>query len=414
MATSTNTLPIKIYEKTYHLPVLSGPDFGELQQRIQSRQQVIREGKRPSHNLLGLLQQKQDVSFEERYTELKNLVTDYDALINLLSRNKDAYLEFFALLTDELQDIVIQQCQELDQYEKERQKLQLEAEKENDEVLVETYRSQQKQIFKSVFLLGRGSVLMLKKIEVISEGIKKLTEDQNAQRQVLESITKSLERHQKAFELQKKIDQVQKKAAQLADTAINFEEYISPYLGPFQGLIDSVTAIDEELVGTVTEIQGLVKNLVEDKLGVIGSTGEGELSEVVEFLVQSSDKQERLTKAITEANAVNSLARFEELEVPSEYIDGETLFSSLGSIQARFSKELKEFSNELDVPSLEEISNAKQNTASEKPQPSSNISKKIESKPKESRVKSSFPTTYKKQESGTSKKRLNFGKNLKS
>lgn len=412
MATSTNTLPIKIYEKTYHLPVLSGANFGKLQQQIQLRQQIIKEGKRPSYNLFGLLEKKQDVSLDERYTELKNLVTDYDALINLLSTNKDAYLEFFALLTDELRDIVIQQCQELDQYEKECQKLQLEAEKENDDGVLETCRAQQKQIFKSVFLLGRGSVLMLKKIQLISEGIKKLTDDQNAQRQVLESITKSLERHQRAFELQKKIDQAQQKAAKVADMAVNFENYISPYLGPFQGLIDRVTEIDEELVGTVTEIQGLVKNIVEDQMGVIGSTGEGELSEIVEFLVQSSDKQERLTQAITKANAVNSLARLEDLEVPSECIDSETLYSALESIQVRFSKELNSFSNELDVPSLETISNTKQKTTSEKPKTPSNVSKGVKPKPEKSRVKSSFPASTTKKD-GTPKKRLNFGKNLK-
>jgi hypothetical protein len=42
---SSYTESIKIYETTYQLPILTSPDFARIQENIQVRQQLIKQGK---------------------------------------------------------------------------------------------------------------------------------------------------------------------------------------------------------------------------------------------------------------------------------------------------------------------------------------------------------------------------------
>ena len=350
MAKSQPTVSVKIYEKTYYLPALSESDFSTIQQRIESRQQFIKEGKHEQNERFKLFQRKPRASFEERFNELKELVSEYKALLDTLATNQDIYLKFFAELTKELQEVVTKKCQELAFYEKERQ--QLEQEWEHDEVLSAMYASQKQQIFKSVFLLGLASILMARKIQLISNAIKKLTEYKNTQRQVLDEINKRLIAYKKTYELQKRINRVESDVAKLTDVALNFEKYMNQYFGSFQGLVERFTKIDTELKSSVTEIQGLVNKLLHES--GIPQADPADMSEIVNVLVKSNDKQERLKEILSDVNLKESAAKFRELEIPTDCLEKESLSNAITSIETNFTHQLvKEIGEELNITSID-------------------------------------------------------------
>ena len=132
---------IKIYRRTYDLPVLGGDNLDQLQNAIKSgsealqrgyivkkvRQQVMVEQK---SGFLGMSKKlvpkfieetvKQELKFEERFQQLDNLVKNYDAVIASLTEHQDDYQEFFGQLADEIREIVTLKCQEIASVEEDR------------------------------------------------------------------------------------------------------------------------------------------------------------------------------------------------------------------------------------------------------------------------------------------------------
>ena len=105
-ALTLSTELIKIYEKTYQLPVLNSPGFSQLQQQIKKRQQLIKSEKRGFASLIGKMTGSQPMTFSERFQELEILIKDYNKIISFLTQHKQAYQVFFVQLTDELKGIV--------------------------------------------------------------------------------------------------------------------------------------------------------------------------------------------------------------------------------------------------------------------------------------------------------------------
>jgi hypothetical protein len=90
---------------------------------------------------------------------------------------------------------------------------------------------QKEQILANVWLFGKAFLLMLKKIDLISEGIEKITSDQDTQRELLMQMLEKLGKYKKVYKLQTEITQSGKEAEKLADTAINLEQYLQPFIG---------------------------------------------------------------------------------------------------------------------------------------------------------------------------------------
>ncbi|MDJ0580008.1 hypothetical protein [Crocosphaera sp.] len=341
-ALGLSTESIKIYEKTYQLPVLNSAGFSQLQQKIKKRQQLIKAEKRQirktqtQKRFFGLFNKEeivtrsQTITFSERFQELEILINDYNNIISFLTKHKQAYQIFFVQLTDELKGIVNKRCLELAQVEEKR--LMGLQEADNDPVLVELYQSQQQQIFRNAFILHRAAQLMLKKVELINKSIQKLAEDQVQQKSLLENMVGKLSKYQKAYALQQEINKIEKDINNLADVAINFENIMSNFLETFQGLIEQVVSIDEELSGTVKEIRLLAEYILNQDARLFAFEESESLSDsVVDFLARSYGKWERIGDAVENISfeMVNNL---EQLLLPPEVLENTSLSTALDSI----------------------------------------------------------------------------------
>ncbi|MBR8827728.1 MAG: SUMF1/EgtB/PvdO family nonheme iron enzyme [Gomphosphaeria aponina SAG 52.96 = DSM 107014] len=338
---TAGTKPIKIYEKTYQLPVLNSPGFTQLQQQIKERQQIIKADKRSQIKVFGFTFGQQEISFDQRFQELNLLIKEYNKIIDFLTQHKEAYQEFFWQLTDELKGIVGKKCQDLAQVEQERLSGLQEA--DDEPILLDFYQKQQQQIFRTAFVLYRATELMVKKVKLMNQSIQKLAEDQTQQKQLLEGMVGKLGKYKKAYALQQKINRIERDVNKLADVALNFENLMSDFLGPFQGLINQVVGIDETLSSTVEEIRILAGDILNKDSGSFTfDKSENISTSVIEFLMKGDEKKERIEQALSEAHWEN-LKTLEQLYLPPELLANTDLTVTLNSIQNDVNQQLKSF-----------------------------------------------------------------------
>ncbi|MFM6408411.1 MAG: serine/threonine-protein kinase pkn1, partial [Microcystis sp.] len=280
---------------TYQLPQLNRPDLLILQDQIQERQQLIKTGKRVRNTWLGLSKKEEPLNFEETFQELERLVRDYNQLIRFLTDHKDEYRRFFQSLTEEIKEAVAVKCQKLTETERKRQSLENSI---GSADLRDTLRLQKQQIFRTVILVGRASLLMLKKIDLISESIQKLAEDQDTQKQVFSKMIGELNGYKQVYQLQLELDNLEQEAIEMAKVAINLEQYLKPIIGQFQGLIDQVVTIDGELSRSVSEVESLVQNILSSESAGSFRKNENLSASLLNFLVTSEEKRGRLAIAL--------------------------------------------------------------------------------------------------------------------
>ncbi|AOC53716.1 serine/threonine kinase [Microcystis aeruginosa NIES-2481] len=320
------TAKIKLYRKTYQLPQLNRPDLLVLQDQIQERQQLIKTGKRVRHTWLGLRKKEEPLNFEETFQELERLVGDYNQLIGFLADHKDEYRRFFQSLTEEIKEAVAVKCEKLAEKERKRQSLENSI---GSADLRDTLRLQKQQIFRTVILVGRASLLMLKKIDLISESIQKLAEDQDTQKQVFSKMIGELNGYKQVYQLQLELDSLEKEAIEMAKVAINLEQYLKPIIGQFQGLIDRVVTIDGELSRSVSEVESLVQNILSSESAGSFRKNENLSASLLNFLVTSEEKRGRLAIALERAEQEGW--QWTDVEIPDEEIELETAIQRINN-----------------------------------------------------------------------------------
>ncbi len=198
--------------------------------------------------------------------------------MRLLKQHKTAYQRFFLELSTEVQQIIGQKCQQIAEMEAKRDRFQSQMEAKGNQALLAMSLQQKRQVIDSLILLDKVAVLMLKKINLISEGIEKLTRDNELSKQVLENMMVELGDYREAIALQREIDALQKEIAEITKVAINFEHYLQQYLGPFQELINDAAKIDGQLAQTVQEISNLAEELMGAQGGFFDLTGSEQIS----------------------------------------------------------------------------------------------------------------------------------------
>ena len=320
------TAKIKLYRKTYQLPQLNRPDLLVLQDQIQERQQLIKTGKRVRNTWLGLRKKEEPLNFEETFQELERLVKDYNQLIGFLTDHKDEYRRFFLSLTEEIKEAVAVKCHKLAEKERKRQSLENSI---GSAELRDTLRLQKQQIFRTVILFGRASLLMLKKIDLISESIQKLAEDQDTQKRVFSKMIGELNGYKQVYQLQLELDSLEQEAIEMAKVAINLEQYLKPIIGQFQGLIDRVVTIDGELSRSVSEVESLVQNILSSESAVSFRKNENLSASLLNFLVTSEEKRGRLAIALERAEQEGW--QWTEVEIPDEEIELETAIQRINN-----------------------------------------------------------------------------------
>ncbi|MBN3898592.1 MAG: GUN4 domain-containing protein [Nostoc sp. NOS(2021)] len=295
---------ISIYERTYQLPVLKNNAVKKVQQKIRDRQKLLKEGVRYHHQLGGIIKRKEEMSQGEIFDEIQLFIKDYSHIIDFLESYKDSYHDFLLNLADELKKLFKEKYLEIKTLEDERIKLELKNHK-NSKILDEL-RWEKQENFKAVLLLSNAYFLMLEKIRLLGEGIKKLAEDTKNQKEVVQQIVKDLEVYQEIYEYQRKAYKIRQEIAKIAHTAINFENSLQAYFTPFQSLIDEVVKVDEYFYATVGDIKNLGDNILKYQSNLFNLEENEAISETfLDFMVTSYEKKARLKDAFTQSQLLD-------------------------------------------------------------------------------------------------------------
>jgi formylglycine-generating enzyme required for sulfatase activity len=311
---------IKIYQRTYSLPVLGGGKLDSLQAEIRSGSQNLQRGyveREQNFEEKGFFSKKtikkvvkQELKFEDRFVELDKLVKNYDAVIETLQTHQGEYQEFFENLADEIREIVTRKCTDIANVEKERLEFERIARQENDGDLLQIAASQKAQILETAKTVGYAAILMLKKLDLMSASLEKIANDQQTQRDVLESMVKKLGVQKRAYEIQLKINRLQAEAAELTKIALNFENYMESFLGSFQTLLGNVAKVDKDFSGAMNEIKQIAEMAMSQQTGNLPMNDRSS-QKILDFLVASDLKKERLLDALENSRNANGEVEFD-------------------------------------------------------------------------------------------------------
>ncbi|BDI20005.1 hypothetical protein ANSO36C_58070 [Nostoc cf. commune SO-36] len=295
---------ISIYEQTYQLPVLKNSGVKKIQKQIRERQTLIKEGVRYHHKFGGIIKHKQEISQGEIFAEIQLFIKDYSHIIDFLENYQDSYHNFLLTLTTDLRKLFKQKYLEIKNLEEERRKLELK--NYNNSKVIEELKWEKQENFKAVLLLSNAYFLMLEKIGLIGEGIKKLVEDTKKQKEIIQQIVKDLKVNQEIYEYQRKAYKIRQEIAKIAHTAINFENSLQDYFSPFQSLIDEVVKIDEYFYATVGDIKNLGDNILKHQSSLFNLEDKEAISEnFLDFMVTSYDKKARLKDAFIQSQLLD-------------------------------------------------------------------------------------------------------------
>jgi hypothetical protein len=295
---------ISIYERTYKLPVLKNNGVKTVQKKIRERQKLIKEGVRYYHQLGGIIKRQEEISQGEIFDEIQLFIKDYIHIIDFLENYKDIYHNFLLNLTDELKNLFKQKYLEIKSLEDERRKLEIKNHKNHK--IVEQLKWDKQENFKAVLVLSNAYFLMLEKIRLLSEGIKKLAEDAKSQKEIVQQIVKDLEVYQEIYEYQTKAYKIRQEIAKIAHTAINFENSLQNYFSPFQSLIDEVVKVDEYFYATVGDIKNLGDNILKYQSNLFNLEETEIISETfLDFMVTSYEKKARLKDAFMQSQLLD-------------------------------------------------------------------------------------------------------------
>ena len=322
---------INILDQTYKLPTIATERFYGLQEQLRVRQQIIQAGKRPRR--WGIIQLGSvRLSHEERLQELEILVSDYEAIIAGLQEGKGAYEEFFARLASGVRDAVSSRIADLRQLEQERQDIHESESVRQDKALAQLGQHQAEQLLQAVRLLGQAALLLLKKVELCREGLRKLADDQALQQQVLSQLMGRLDAQRRAYELQQRIDRTTREVAQMAEVTLQFEDYMREHFGPLQNVLEQVVQADESLHRAVTEIETITQQMLQERsLSLLAGADEIE-GPWLDFLVGSRIKRERLEDVLNRVEREDDVAA--ELDGTIATGGSATILEALDNIEA--------------------------------------------------------------------------------
>ncbi len=292
---------LEIEVLTAALPVLNDESFQSLQHRIQERQLMIREGRHPQQGFRALLGQKGRVmNFEERFEALQHLIQDYRQVVDTLEKHHGAYHQFFITLKHTVKEAIAEKCERIIQAEQKRLEKQTRAQHRQKPALLDIVKRQQDQLTRSIRLLGQAAFVLLRKVDLFATSLDKLAEDQKLQETVLGDLLEDLADYRDVYELQKEIDQIERDIAEMADIALNFEEIMRDYLGPFQSLIEQAVTVDQDLFKAAEDIKNATASLLNDNFETIAALRlEKADNTLLEFLIRSQLSRDWLVNALT-------------------------------------------------------------------------------------------------------------------
>jgi hypothetical protein len=311
---------IKIYKKTYRLPMLAGGKLDQLQKQIRQRNEHLTKGRLVTQKIeqRGMFSKKlieqssrKSLSFEERYSELNAIVQNYDEMVKVLKLHQYDYQKFFQELAQEIRVTIGENCNEILEKEKKRQLKELQ-ERQKANPLPQSLAmlsNMESQLFEIAKSTGYAAALMLKKLDLMSESLQRIANDQDMQKQLLAQVLEEIRSQKDLYELQLEINALQAKTAEFVDIALNFEEYMKPFMGSFQSLLSNVATVDQELSKAMGEIQNIANLLEAQQFRSIESDRDSQ--RIADFLARGEIKKDRLQEALEQMGNASSGAEFD-------------------------------------------------------------------------------------------------------
>jgi hypothetical protein len=295
---------ITIYEKDYKFPTLKNPKLKKVQIKIRKCQSLIKENTKYYSYFWGIIKRKKEISQGEILAEVKLLIRDYTQLINFLEKYKASYQDFLLKFIDDWKNLFNQKYHEIIKVNEERNKLEIKNHKNLQ--IIEQLKWEKEEDIKSIMLLSNTNILILEKVQLLSEGIKNLAEDTKNQKQAIQQILKDIEVYQEIYEYQLRATKIRQEIAKIAETAINLENSLQDYFNPFQALIDEVVKVDADFYATVGEIQNLASSTLNSKTNLLTIQDTNTISHnILNLLVASYDKKNRLQDAFFQSQFLN-------------------------------------------------------------------------------------------------------------
>ena len=354
---------IKIYKKTYRLPMLAGGKLDQLQKQIRQRNEHLTKGRLVTQKIeqRGMFSKKvieqssrKALSFEERYRELNAIVQNYDEMVKVLKLHQYDYQKFFQELAQEIRVTIGENCNEILEKEKKRQLKELQ-ERQKANPLPQSLAmlsNMESQLFEIAKSTSYAAALMLKKLDLMSESLQRIANDQDTQKQILVQVLEEIRSQKDLYELQLEINALQAKTAEFVDIALNFEEYMKPFMGSFQSLLSNVATVDQELSKAMGEIQNIANLLEAQQFRSIESDRDSQ--RIADFLARGEIKKDRLQEALEQMGNARSGAEFDAQLLGTG--KGITINDCLGNIREFLDLKLDNLKTDLgaiDVPVVE-------------------------------------------------------------
>ena len=342
-----NMANITIYKRQYTLPVLATDRFAQLQNRIRERQQMIQQGKRARQieesyhetlppeqaapvGVLGRIfgrtpapqsrtvtrtrtkTQFQELSVDDRFSVMKELMAEYVAMLGMLDTHKVEYDRLLAQIGDDIRQVAAEKCAKIVQHDDRLTRLAQQAADIEDAGAAQMILSQQAQLVQSVRLLGQAMLLITKKLDLFQAALQKIDTDQELKRGLLDKKVKQLGLRYELYLSQKDIYELQKEVSDMLRVALNFEELMRECFGPLQALIEDVTGMDGAFAGAVEEIKNLTRVMLTDDSGALAADALNDAEEdLLNFLMRSQLQRDQLADVVNSAWQAEAEAEFD-------------------------------------------------------------------------------------------------------
>ena len=337
---------ITIYKRQYTLPVLAIERFAQLQQRIRERQQMIQQGKRaqqieekcrktlpPEHpELINALvrifgrtpapqsrtvtqtpakAQAQELSVEERFALMTELMSEYVTMLDMLDAHKVEYDRLLAQISDDIRQVAAEKCAKIAQHDDRLTRLAQQAADIEDAGAAQMILIQHTQLIESVRLFGQAMLLIMKKLDLFRAALQRINMAQELKRGLLDKKVKQLGLRYELYLSQKDIYELQKEVSDMLRVALNFEELMRECFGPLQAFIEDVAGMDGAFAGAVEEIKNLTRVILNDG----GTWAADPLNHVEEdlldFLLHSQLQRDQLADVVNSAWQAEAEAEFD-------------------------------------------------------------------------------------------------------
>ena len=256
--------------------------------------------------------QFQELSVDDRFSVMKELMAEYVAMLGMLDTHKVEYDRLLAQIGDDIRQVAAEKCAKIVQHDDRLTRLAQQAADIEDAGAAQMILSQQAQLVQSVRLLGQAMLLITKKLDLFRAALQKIDTDQELKRGLLDKKVKQLGLRYELYLSQKDIYELQKEVSDMLRVALNFEELMRECFGPLQALIEDVTGMDGAFAGAVEEIKSLTRVMLTDDSGALAADALNDAEEdLLNFLMRSQLQRDQLADVVNSAWQAEAEAEFD-------------------------------------------------------------------------------------------------------